>query len=170
MCSWLSWHYLSHVCPSSLLCFTPKGRHSALEITFRRRFINTKYTKHALLSISLLLSAVMMYFTWQSQWNLLHPGDGTEGRKMGFHLLNANPFSITQNPLMHGAYARACLCSCKRKRIAQKCNPLFEKNGERKVTTAQVWKHILLSVSVAKLLCVLLDILIRQGMLSFFFL
>lgn len=40
-----------------------------------------------------------MHFTWQAQWDLLRPGDGAERRKMEFHLLNANPFSITQkNP------------------------------------------------------------------------
>lgn len=139
-----------------------------LEITFGRCFINTKCKKHAPLLKSLLLSAVMMYFTWQPQWSLLHPGDGTEGRKMEFHLVNANPFSITQKKPSHTARTpRACLCSCKKKGIAQKYNPIFEQMG-KKVTTSQVWKHILLSVSRAKLLCVLLDILIRQGTPSFF--
>ena len=105
MGSWLPWHYLSHVRPSFLLCFTPPRGDSASGTTFTRRFINTKSKKHALLSISLLLSPVMMYFTWQPRWNLLHPGDGTEGGKMEFHLLNANPiFNYTKKKtLTHAA-------------------------------------------------------------------
>lgn len=67
------------------------------KISFMWCCINTKYEKHVLLSISVLLSAVMMYFTWQPQWNSLHPGDGTERRKMEFHLLNAKPiFNYTK--------------------------------------------------------------------------
>lgn len=105
-------------------------------------FINTNI-RYVLLTMS-LLPAVMMYFTWQQQWNPLHPGDGTEGRKMEIHLLNTNPFSITTKTTCTWCVSLCVFVLLLRKGIALKYNTIFEEMG-KSLLTSQVWKHIMLS-------------------------
>lgn len=102
-----------------------------------------------------------MYFTWQPERNRLHPGDGTEGRKMEIHPLNVSPFSITQKQLAHGCVSPCVFVFLLKKGIALKYNTIFEEMGKRKFENTL---YLVLSKSCS----VLLDTLIRRGAPSFY--
>lgn len=108
-----------------------------------------------------------MHFTWQAQWDLLRPGDGAERRKMEFHLLNANPFSITQKKTLS-----VCLCVsvsvfALKERDCSKMQSNLWTNEKKKLLHPKFGSTIHL-VSRVKSLCVLLDVVIRKGIPSVF--
>lgn len=108
-----------------------------------------------------------MHFTWQAQWDLLRPGDGAERRKMEFHLLNANPFSITQKKPLS-----VCLCVsvsvfALKERDCSKMQSNLWTNEKKKLLHPKFGSTIHL-VSRVKSLCVLLDVVIRKGIPSVF--